>query len=51
MDLVMIDCAIGNPQAATQVLRHILDFSPDDAKARQSLTAIETKPETCKGSK
>jgi Flp pilus assembly protein TadD len=51
MDLAMIDCAIGNPQAATQVLRHLLDFSPDDAKARQSLTAIETKPETCKGSK
>jgi hypothetical protein len=28
-----------------------LDFSPDDAKARQALTAIETKPETCKASK
>ncbi len=51
MDLVMIDCAIGNPQAATQVLRHILDFSPDDAKAREALAGIETKPETCKGSK
>jgi predicted CXXCH cytochrome family protein len=51
MDLAMIDCAIGEPQAATRALQHVLDFSPDDAKARQALTAIETKPETCKGSK
>jgi predicted CXXCH cytochrome family protein len=51
MDLAMIDCAIGDPQAATRALRHVLDFSPDDAKARQALAAIETKPETCKGSK
>jgi predicted CXXCH cytochrome family protein len=49
MDLAMIDCAIGNPQAATRALHHVLDFSPDDTKARQALTAIETKPETCKG--
>jgi predicted CXXCH cytochrome family protein len=51
MDLAMIDCAIGDPQAATRALHHVLDFSPDDAKARQALTAIETKPETCKASK
>jgi hypothetical protein len=51
MDLAMIDCAIGDPQAATRALQHVLDFSPDDAKARQALAAIETKPETCKGSK
>jgi predicted CXXCH cytochrome family protein len=51
MDLAMIDCAVGNPQAATEALRHVLDFSPDDAKAHQALTAIETKPETCKGNK
>jgi predicted CXXCH cytochrome family protein len=50
-DLAMIDCAIGDPQAATRALQHVLDFSPDDAKARQALAAIETKPETCKGSK
>jgi Flp pilus assembly protein TadD len=51
MDLAMIDCAIGNPQAATQALHHVLDFSPDDAKARSALTAIETNPEICRGSK
>jgi Flp pilus assembly protein TadD len=51
MDLAMIDCAIGDPQSATRALHHVLDFSPDDAKARQALTAIETKPETCKASK
>ena len=50
MDLAMIDCAIGDPQAATKALHHVLDFSPDDAKARSALTAIETKPEICKGS-
>jgi predicted CXXCH cytochrome family protein len=47
MDLAMIECGIGNPQAAMTTLRHLLDFSPDDSKARQLLTAIETKPETC----
>ncbi len=47
----MIDCAIGNPQAATQALNHVLDFSPDDAKAREALATIQTKPETCKGSR
>ena len=50
MDLAMIDCAIGNPQAATQALHHVLEFSPDDAKARSALSAIETKPEICRGS-
>jgi Flp pilus assembly protein TadD len=50
MDLAMIDCAMGNPQAATQALHHVLDFSPDDAKARSALSAIESKPEICKGS-
>jgi predicted CXXCH cytochrome family protein len=50
MDLAMINCAIGNPQAATQALHHVLEFSPDDAKARSALSAVETKPETCKGS-
>jgi predicted CXXCH cytochrome family protein len=51
MDLAMIDCAIGNPQAATRALHHVLDFSPDDTKARSALSAIETRPEICKGSK
>ena len=47
MDLAMIECAVGDPQAATTALRHLLEFSPDDAKARNLLAAIETKPETC----
>jgi predicted CXXCH cytochrome family protein len=51
MDLAMIDCAIGEPQAATRALQHVLDFSPDDAKARSALSAIEAKPEICRGSK
>jgi predicted CXXCH cytochrome family protein len=51
MDLAMIDCAIGDPQSAARALHHVLDFSPDDAKARSALSAIETKPETCKAGK
>jgi Flp pilus assembly protein TadD len=51
MDLAMIDCAIGNPQAATQALHHVLEFSPDDTHARNELSAIETKPERCRGNK
>ncbi len=51
IDLAMIDCAIGHPKAATQALHQVLEFSPDDAKAQSALSAIETKPETCKGSK
>jgi Flp pilus assembly protein TadD len=47
----MIDCALGDPQSAAAALQRVLDFSPDDAKARQTLAAIEAKPETCKGSK
>jgi Flp pilus assembly protein TadD len=48
MDLAMIDCAVGDPQAAMKALRHLLEFSPDDGKARQALAAIETKPQTCR---
>ena len=51
LDLAMIDCALGDPQSATKALQHVLDFSPDDAKVRQALAAIEAKPETCKASK
>jgi hypothetical protein len=47
MDLAMIECAIGDPRTATAVLAHLLEFSPDDGKARQALTAIESKPERC----
>ena len=48
MDLAMVECAIGNPQTAMLALQHLLEFSPDDGKARQLLTAIESKPETCR---
>ena len=48
MDLAMIECTIGDPQAATLALKHLLEFSPDDGKARRALEAIETKPETCR---
>jgi Flp pilus assembly protein TadD len=48
MDLAMIECAIGNAQAATMALQHLLEFSPDDGKARQALAAIQSKPETCR---
>jgi Flp pilus assembly protein TadD len=51
MDLAMIHCALGDPQSAIKALRHVLDFSPDDAKARQTLAAIKSKPETCKAPK
>jgi hypothetical protein len=47
MDLAMIECAIGNPQAATMALRHLLEFSPDDQKARRMLASIESKANTC----
>jgi Flp pilus assembly protein TadD len=50
IDLAMIDCALGDPQAAAAALQRVLDFSPDDTKARQTLAAIESKPETCKSS-
>jgi predicted CXXCH cytochrome family protein len=48
MDLAMIECAMGDPQAASMALQHLLEFSPDDGKARQMLAAIKSKPESCK---
>jgi len=50
MDLAMIECALGDPKAAIVALQRVLDFSPDDTKARQTLAAIEFKPESCKSS-
>jgi predicted CXXCH cytochrome family protein len=47
MDLALIECAIGDPEAAKTALQHLLEFSPDDGKARQLLTTIASKPETC----
>jgi hypothetical protein len=47
MDLAMIECAIGNPQAATMALRHLLEFAPDDGKARRMLASIESNAKTC----
>jgi len=46
-DLATIECGIGNPQLAVKALQHLLDFSPDDRKARQLLTAIQNRTETC----
>jgi Flp pilus assembly protein TadD len=47
MDLAMIECAMGDPQAATMALQHLLEFSPDDGKAQQELAAIQNKRERC----
>ena len=47
MDLAVIECARGNPQVAIQALQRLLEFSPDDGKARQMLTTIKNKPQTC----
>jgi Flp pilus assembly protein TadD len=47
IDLAMLECSIGDPQAAVTALRHLLQFSPDDGKARQALAAIETERERC----
>jgi hypothetical protein len=36
-----------NHNVSANALRHLLEFSPNDGKARQTLAAIETNPETC----
>ena len=47
MDLAMIECVIGNSQEAAMALRHLLEFSPDDHKARRMLASIESKANQC----
>jgi predicted CXXCH cytochrome family protein len=37
IDLAMIQCAIGDSQAAAKTLQHLLEFSPDNQKARAAL--------------
>jgi hypothetical protein len=34
-------------QAATMALRHLLEFSPDDGKARRMLASIESNANSC----
>jgi hypothetical protein len=40
------ECARGNPLLAVKALQRLLEFSPDDEKARSMLTAVENKA-TC----
>jgi Flp pilus assembly protein TadD len=38
MDLALVACATGNIPLATKSLQRLLEFSPDDRKARQLLS-------------
>ncbi len=44
LNLVIAECKLGNSQAANTALERLLQFSPDDTKARQLKRAMELKP-------
>ncbi|MEO8735272.1 MAG: tetratricopeptide repeat protein [Edaphobacter sp.] len=46
-DLATVECAIGEPQAATRTLERLLDFSPDNQRARQMLIAVRDGKQHC----
>lgn len=49
MNLAVIDCETGNRPGALEALTRVLQFAPDDGKARTLLTTIQTGKMACGG--
>lgn len=49
MNLAVIDCETGNRPGALEALTRVLEFAPDDGKARTLLTTIQTGKMACGG--
>ena len=47
INLASVECMLGKPAQAEQVLRRVLFYSPDRTVARQKLRALESGRETC----
>ena len=47
INLALVDCMLGEKDAARQVLRRVLLYSPDHPIARRKLHAIQSGQETC----
>jgi predicted CXXCH cytochrome family protein len=49
MNLAIVECQTGHDSQAVRALNRILEFSPDDARARQLITQIESGQKPCAG--
>ncbi len=47
MNLATVECGIGEKKIAEDTLERILEFSPDDQKARDLLTGIRSNRQNC----
>jgi len=47
MNLAMIECETGNRPGALEALTRVLQFAPDDGKARGLMTAIQSGKQSC----
>lgn len=47
MNLAVVECGLGNREAALGALRRILEFSPDYGQARQLAAEIHSGPHVC----
>jgi Flp pilus assembly protein TadD len=47
INLALVECMLGNKNAAQQVLQRVSLYSPDQKLARRKLQAIQSGQETC----
>ena len=47
INLSLVECMLGDKDAARQVLQRVLIYSPDQPIARRKLQAIQSGQETC----
>lgn len=48
MNLAILECAAGQEDAAKKTLERVLEFSPDEEKARGMLLAIDAGRQRCR---
>lgn len=49
VDLAIVECGAGEPQRAILALKRVLDFAPDDDRARDMLGELESGKQGCGG--
>jgi predicted CXXCH cytochrome family protein len=47
LDLAIVDCGLGEKQAADDALKRVLEFSPDDGQAKELAQEIESGRKAC----
>jgi Flp pilus assembly protein TadD len=48
MNLAIVECGAGQPEAAERTLERILQFAPDDGRARDMLGEIRSGKQGCR---